>query len=41
VRSANAGVFTASCVGHVIVLLVVAALAIMLAARRLHKLLLS
>jgi lipooligosaccharide transport system permease protein len=41
VRSANAGVFTASCIGHVGVLLAVAASAIAVAARRLNKLLLS
>ena len=41
VRSANAGVFTLSCLGHVVVLLVVAAIAVSIAARRLGKLLLS
>jgi lipooligosaccharide transport system permease protein len=41
VRSANAGVFTWSCVGHVIVLLAVAGIAMTIAARRLGKLLLS
>jgi lipooligosaccharide transport system permease protein len=41
VRSANAGVFTLSVVGHVIVLLAVAAIAMAVAAKRLGKLLLS
>jgi lipooligosaccharide transport system permease protein len=41
VRSANAGVFTLSCVGHVVVLLAVAAVATTVAARRIGKLLLS
>jgi lipooligosaccharide transport system permease protein len=41
VRSANAGVFTLSCVGHVVVLFAVAAVATTVAARRIGKLLLS
>ena len=41
VRAANAGVFTMSCVGHVAVLLAVAAVGMMVAARRLGALLLS
>ena len=41
VRAANAGVFTMSCVGHVVVLFAVAAVGMMVAARRLGTLLLS
>jgi lipooligosaccharide transport system permease protein len=41
VRAANAGVFTMACVGHVVVLLAVAAVGMMVAARRLGTLLLS
>lgn len=41
VRAANAGVFTASSIGHIAVLLGVAAIALSVAARRLAKLLLS
>jgi lipooligosaccharide transport system permease protein len=41
VRSANAGVFTLACVGHVVVLFAVAAVATTVAARRVGTLLLS
>ena len=41
VRAANSGVFTPACVGHVVVLLAVAAAGMMIAARRLGTLLLS
>jgi lipooligosaccharide transport system permease protein len=41
VRAANAGVFTLSSIGHVVVLLAIAAVAMSVAARRLGKLLLA
>jgi len=41
VRAANSGVFTAACIWHVAVLLAVAAVGMMVAARRLGTLLLS
>ena len=41
VRAANAGVFTLSSIGHVIVLFAIAAVGMTVAARRLGKLLLS
>jgi lipooligosaccharide transport system permease protein len=40
VRAANAGVFTLSSIGHVVVLFAIAAVATSIAARRLGKLLL-
>jgi len=41
VRAANTGVFTVACIGHVLVLLAIAAVGMTVAARRLGKLLLS
>jgi lipooligosaccharide transport system permease protein len=41
VRAANAGVFTASCIAHIVVLLAIAAVGLNVAARRLGRLLLA